>query len=125
VVCCVPVLLVVQRLARFVREARSSGRKSAPSDFLRLYLEREYVGATTDASDNESQDAKLLAPEIAANGSLTKVSLAQNKLNEEGTRSICEALKVNKTLKELDLSSEFFSSDSSIGGQAGATQARG
>ena len=37
-------------------------------------------------------------------GGLTKISLAQNDLEEEGTKAICEALKQNKTLKELDLS---------------------
>ena len=50
------------------------------------------------------QDAKLLAPEIAAHRSLTHLDLAWNKrLGEEGIQAICEALKGNPTLKELQL----------------------
>jgi len=36
-------------------------------------------------------------------------------LGEEGTKAICEALKQNKTLKELDMSGR-----DNIGGEAGA-----
>ena len=50
---------------------------------------------------------------------LTKLSLAENVLEEEGTKAICEALKQNKTLKELDLSG-FPTIRSNIGGAAGA-----
>ena len=52
-------------------------------------------------------DAILLASDLSqavVTGGLTKISLAQNKLEEEGTKAICEALKQNKTIKELDLS---------------------
>ena len=74
-------------------------------------------------SDNElgPEGAKALAPGIAANGGLTKILLAQNKLEEEGTKVICDALKVNKTLKELDLRGDRHSSKgSNIGESAGA-----
>jgi hypothetical protein len=59
--------------------------------------------------------AKHVADMLHVNGVLTKLSLAWNKLEEEGTKAICEALKQNKTLKELDLSG-----DNTIGGEAGA-----
>jgi Ran GTPase-activating protein (RanGAP) involved in mRNA processing and transport len=55
-----------------------------------------------------------IAYALRVNGALTKLSLAWNKLEEEGTKAICEALKQNKTLKELDLSGH------TIGGEAGA-----
>ncbi len=58
--------------------------------------------------------AEHVADMLGVNGALTKMSLAENKLGEEGTKAICEALKQNKTLKELDLSG------SNIGGAAGA-----
>ena len=57
---------------------------------------------------------KELAAALGVNGALTKLSLAWTKLEEEGTEAICEALKQNKTLKELDLSGH------TIGGEAGA-----
>jgi Ran GTPase-activating protein (RanGAP) involved in mRNA processing and transport len=54
-------------------------------------------------------------------GGLTKLSLAENELGEEGTKAICEALEQNKTLKELDISnSPHRGSGSNIGGSAGA-----
>ena len=46
------------------------------------------------------------------------MSLANNKLGEEGTKAICEALEQNKTLKELDISGSFYGG-SNIGGSAG------
>jgi hypothetical protein len=49
--------------------------------------------------------AMLISNLIPANGRLTKLSLAGNRLDEEGTKAICEALEQNKTLKELNLSS--------------------
>ena len=52
---------------------------------------------------------------IPVMGGLTKMSLAENKLGEEGIKAICEALKQNKTLKEFDLSGY-----NNIGGEAGA-----
>ena len=45
-------------------------------------------------------------------------TLALNQLGEQGTESICEALKVNKTVKELDMSGGSYGSN--IGGPAGA-----
>ena len=62
---------------------------------------------------------KQLAAALGVNGSLTKMSLAENKLEEEGTKAICEALEQNKTLKELDISGCVFRG-SNIGGLAGA-----
>ena len=56
----------------------------------------------------------VVAGLIPVMGSLTKLSLAWNYLKEKGTKAICEALKQNKTLKELDLSGH------TIGGEAGA-----
>ena len=54
---------------------------------------------------------------LGVNGGLTKISLANNKLGEEGTKAICEALEQNKTLKELDISGNMYGSN--IGGSAG------
>ena len=67
-------------------------------------------------------DAILLASDLSqagVTGSLTKLLLAMNKLEEEGTKAICEALEQNKTLKELDISGDSFTG-SNIGGSAGA-----
>ena len=61
--------------------------------------------------------AKSVAAMAAVTGSLTKISLAANMLEEQGTKTICEALKGNETLKELDLSGF---GGSNIGGPAGA-----
>ena len=58
-----------------------------------------------------------IADALRVNGGLTKMSLADNQLEEDGTKAICEALKQNKTLKELDLSGFW---GSNIGGSAGA-----
>ena len=57
-----------------------------------------------------------LAAALGVNGALTKLSLAQNKLEEEGTKAICESLEQNTTLKELDISGDWASN---IGGPAG------
>ena len=46
----------------------------------------------------------VVAGLIPVMGGLTKISLAWNNLEEEGTKAICEALKQNKTIQELDLS---------------------
>ena len=59
------------------------------------------------------------APPALVRAELTKLSLARNKLGEAGTKSICDALKDNKTLKELDLSGGTLEG-SNIGGTAGA-----
>jgi len=63
--------------------------------------------------------AVVIASLISVNGGLTKMSLAENKLGEEGTRAICEALEQNKTLKQLDISGYRYG-HSNIGGSAGA-----
>ena len=60
----------------------------------------------------------VLAVLEVLSASVTKISLAQNMLGEEGTKTICEAVGGNKVLKELDLSGS--SSTSNIGGAAGA-----
>ena len=54
--------------------------------------------------------------------SLTKILVGGNKLEEEGTKAICEALKSNKTVTELDLSgrTHCLGGSSNIGGPAGA-----
>ena len=63
--------------------------------------------------------AIVIASLIGVNAVLTKISLAHNQLGEEGTKSVCEALKSNKTLVELDLSGIGYGA-STIGGPAGA-----
>ena len=64
----------------------------------------------------------LLAHLVSVKGGLTKLSLAKNKLGEEGTKFLCDALVGNNTLKELDLSGEhtWQGTVSNIGGTAGA-----
>jgi len=64
--------------------------------------------------------AKHVADMLGINRSLTKLSLARNGLGEEGTKLICDALKGNTTLKELDLSGDYDEADDNIGGTAGA-----
>ena len=61
-----------------------------------------------------------IADALRVNGGLTKISLAVNNLDEEGTKAICEALEQNTTLKELDISEDWRSSNSNTGGSAGA-----
>jgi Ran GTPase-activating protein (RanGAP) involved in mRNA processing and transport len=59
----------------------------------------------------------VIADTLRVNGALTKLSLARNNLEEEGTKAICEALEQNMTLKELDISGG--SRGSNIDGSAG------
>ena len=68
------------------------------------------------------EGAKAIADALRVNGSLTKLSLTANKLEEEGTKAICQALVQSKILQELDISGEPepFGSISNIGGPAGA-----
>ena len=79
---------------------------------------RDQTTANFSNQNLKPPDAILLASDLLqadVTGALTKLSLASNDLKEEGTKAICEALKQNKTLKELDLS------DNNIGrGAAGA-----
>jgi Ran GTPase-activating protein (RanGAP) involved in mRNA processing and transport len=62
--------------------------------------------------------ANTVAAMVAVTGALTKLSLAENNLGEEGTKAICEALEKNETLKELDLRGGY-PSFNNIGGAAG------
>jgi Leucine-rich repeat (LRR) protein len=62
--------------------------------------------------------ANTVAAMVAVTGALTKLSLAENNLGEEGTKAICEALEKNETLKELDLHGGY-PSFNNIGGAAG------
>jgi Ran GTPase-activating protein (RanGAP) involved in mRNA processing and transport len=70
-------------------------------------------------------DVILLASDLSqavVTGGLTKLWLAENKLGEEGTKFLCDALVGNNTLKELDLSGDctYVGTGSNIGGTAGA-----
>ena len=69
--------------------------------------------------DYTLEGIKAIADALRVNGALTKLSLAQNKLEEAGTKAICEALEQNTTLKELDISGDW--QGSNTGGSAGAT----
>jgi hypothetical protein len=77
------------------------------NSFMELDLKGKLVGVV---------GGMVVAGLIPVMGVLTKLSLAQNKLEEAGTKAICEALEQNKSLKELDISSNY----SNIGGSAGA-----
>ena len=48
--------------------------------------------------------AEALAPALAANGSLTSLSLAGNELGDDGAEALSFGLKENKSLTTLDLS---------------------
>ena len=76
-----------------------------------------FGGYTT--STYTTDGIKTIADSIAATASLTKISLANNTLGEEGTKFICEAVKSNTTIKELDLSGSVVYG-SNIGEAAGA-----
>lgn len=52
--------------------------------------------------------AEPLARYISVTTSLTKLSLAKNELGEAGTKIICESMKGNNTLKEIDLSGDSY-----------------
>jgi Ran GTPase-activating protein (RanGAP) involved in mRNA processing and transport len=62
-------------------------------------------------------DAILFASDLRVNTLLTSVNLSRNRLGEEGTKLICDALKSNTTLKHVDLSGYL---ESNVGGPAGA-----
>ena len=80
--------------------------------FTELDLKGKYFGV---------EGGMVVAGLIPVMGGLTKMSLAGNQLEEEGTKAICEALEQNKTLKELDISQHYGSNyGSNIGGSAGA-----
>ena len=78
-----------------------------------LDISGDHCGSNTGGSAGAKHVAKM----VRVNGALTKLSLAQNKLEEVGTKAICEALEQNTTLKELDISGGY---KGNIGGSAGA-----
>ena len=85
-------------------------------------IQRDQTTAYFSRQGLKPTDAILLASDLSqagVTGSLTKMSLADNELGEEGTKAICEALEQNKTLKELGLSGGY-PSYNNIGGAAGA-----
>eukprot|EP00900_Chrysochromulina_parva_P016438 jgi/Chrpa1/24796/Chrysochromulina_OHIO_Genome00025720-RA len=77
---------------------------SAVCEAIQSNKETKLASLNMDANGIGPVGAKSVAAMVAVTGALTKLSLAWNKLEEEGTKAICEALKQNKTLKELDLS---------------------
>ena len=78
----------------------------------------ELCGLDNDGGGTyNAEGITAIADALRVNGSLTKMSLAQNELEEEGTKAICEALEQNTTLKDLDIMGW---SGSNIGGPAGA-----
>ena len=92
-------------------------------------IQRDQTTADFSNRDLKPPDAILLASDLSqagVTGALTKLSLAKNKLGEEGTKFLCDALVGNNTLntlKELDLSGEhtyYKGTVSNIGGTAGA-----
>ena len=88
-------------------------------------IQRDQTTADLSGHALQPPDAILLASDLSqavVTGGLTKLSLAKNKLGEEGTKFLCDALVGNNTLKELDLSgdSSFRGTGSNIGGTAGA-----
>jgi Ran GTPase-activating protein (RanGAP) involved in mRNA processing and transport len=73
---------------------------------IELDLEEKKIGV---------EGIMVVAGLIPVMSSLTRVSLANTKLGEEGTKVICDALKDNTTVKELDLSG-----DANFGGLGGS-----
>ena len=67
----------------------------------------ELCGLDSDSHGAYTADGiTAIADALRVNGGLTKLSLAKNKLGEEGTKFLCDALVGNNTLKELDLSGD-------------------
>jgi Ran GTPase-activating protein (RanGAP) involved in mRNA processing and transport len=77
---------------------------------------------TQKGEEYNVEGINAIADALRVNGGLTKLLLAKNKLGEEGTKFLCDALVGNNTLKELDLSGDTSLGDtvSNIGGTAGA-----
>jgi Ran GTPase-activating protein (RanGAP) involved in mRNA processing and transport len=72
-----------------------------------------------------AEGVTAIADAMRVNGALTMLSLAKNRLGEEGTKAICEALEQNQTLKKLDISGGAYGFtigeyEDNIGGSAGA-----
>ena len=88
-------------------------------------IQRDQTTADFRRKGLKPPDANPLASDLSqavVTGALTKLSLAKNKLGEEGTKFLCDALVGNNTLKELDLSGDCSGSGSgsNIGGTASA-----
>lgn len=49
------------------------------------------------------EDIKTISEDLTTNGTLTYLSLNQNKIGANGTKILCEALKKNATITRLDL----------------------
>jgi Ran GTPase-activating protein (RanGAP) involved in mRNA processing and transport len=84
-------------------------------------IKRDQTTADFSNQNLKPPDAILLASDLSqavVTGGLTKLSLADNQLGEEGTKAICKALEQNTTLKELDISGDW--AHSNTGGSAGA-----
>ena len=81
--------------------------------------ELDICGSSYDSNIGGSAGARHVAKMVGVNGGLTKISLAENGLGEEGTKAICEALEQNKTLKELDIRGSIYGENGNIGGTAG------
>ena len=77
-----------------------------------------WVEYGTQKGEYNAEGINAISDALRVNGALTKLSLAHNKLEEEGTKAICEALEKNTTLKELDIRGDI--GGSNTGGLAGA-----
>ena len=89
----------------------SPARLAAIAEALQNYARRRDFAPASREALLRVHSARYLD---AVTAELTKITLAGNELGEAGTKSICDALKDNKTLKELDLSGQF--GRSNIGG---------
>ena len=84
-------------------------------------IQRDKTSADFSGRALQPPNTILLASDLSqavVTGVLTKLSLAQNKLEEAATKAICKALEQNTTLKELDISGDWRGSNT--GGSAGA-----
>ncbi len=81
--------------------------------------ENALCGVTPMGGTYTAEGITAIADALRMNGALTTLSLAKNKLEEAGTKAICEALEQNSTLKELDISGHWWRG-SNTGGPAGA-----
>jgi hypothetical protein len=92
---------------------------SAVCEAIQSNKETKIASLNMGANSIGPMGAKSVAAMVAVTGALTKLSLAQNELEEQGTKAICEALEQNTTLKELDISGSLYGGNSNIGGTAG------
>ncbi len=84
---------------------------SAVCEAIQSNKESKLASLNFGNNDISPVGANAVAAMVAVTGALTKLSLAKNKLEEEGTKTICEALEQNKTLKELDVRSNNIAGD--------------